>query len=59
MKPVTQILRAYIEPDKAKPNRDKAKPKLDEAGFFVREARDMDKIRRLLGSDAWPWFGPH
>jgi hypothetical protein len=59
MKPVTQILRAYIEPDK--PERKERRQRREREGTFApskRETLDMEKIGRLLGPDAWPWFGP-
>jgi hypothetical protein len=53
MKPVTQMLRAFIETDPPKtkgPGRRKS-PR-------AAQAMDMAEIERLLGPDAWPWFGP-
>jgi hypothetical protein len=54
MKPVTQMLRAFIETDPPKrkgPGRRGKSPR-DEQKI------EMAEIERLLGPDAWPWFGP-
>jgi hypothetical protein len=54
MKPVTQMLRAFIETDPPKrkgPGRRGKSPR-DEQRI------EMAEIERLLGPDAWPWFGP-
>jgi hypothetical protein len=53
MKPVTQMLRAYIEPTakyEKKPRKEKSE--------FERQLDDMEEVRRALGPHAWPWFGP-
>ena len=55
MKPVTQMLRAFIETDPPKtkgpgPNRS--------GGPLAAQRMEMAEIERLLGPDAWPWFGP-
>jgi hypothetical protein len=54
MKPVTQMLRAFIETDP---------PKAKGAGLkrkspLADQKMEMAEIERLLGPDAWPWFGP-
>jgi hypothetical protein len=53
MKPVTQMLRAYIEPTakyEKKPRKEKSE--------FEKQLDDMEEVRRALGPHAWPWFGP-
>jgi hypothetical protein len=53
MKPVTQMLRAYIEPAvdyEKKPRKEKSE--------FEKQLEDMELIRKKLGPQAWPWFGP-
>jgi DNA polymerase III epsilon subunit-like protein len=54
MKPVTQLLRAYIEPDKfhyeGNPGHEPSPRELQEM--------EMVEIKRFLGPEAWPWFGP-
>ncbi len=54
MKPVTQMLRAFIETDAPKrkgPGRGRKSP-------LAAQKMEMADIQRLLGPDAWPWFGP-
>ena len=54
MKPHTQLLRAFIEPDK-KLRRPPKRPKKSE---FARQQDEMREAELILGPDAWPWFGP-
>jgi hypothetical protein len=55
MKPVTQMLRAFIETDP--PKRKGSGPKRS-GGPLAAQRMEMAEIERLLGPDAWPWFGP-
>jgi hypothetical protein len=53
MKPVTQMLRAYVEPTdnyERKPRKEKTE--------FEKQLEDMELIQKKLGPQAWPWFGP-
>jgi hypothetical protein len=53
MKPVTQMLRAYTEPTASyekKPGKKKSE--------FEKQLDDIEEVRRALGPQAWPWFGP-
>ncbi len=54
MKPVTQMLRAYIEPDKFaySPNPDRKLSQREQ------QEATMEDIKAMLGPEAWPWFGP-
>ena len=54
MKPITQMLRAFteIDPPKRKGPGRRGKSPRDE------QKMEMAEINRLLGPDAWPWFGP-
>ena len=54
MKPVTQMLRAYIETDAPKTRGSGSKRKSPLAA----QKMEMAEIKRKLGPDAWPWFGP-
>jgi hypothetical protein len=54
MKPHTQLLRAFIEPDK-EPRRAPKRPKQSE---FAKQQDEMREAKLILGPDAWPWFGP-
>jgi hypothetical protein len=54
MKPHTQLLRAFIEPDK-EPRRVPKRPKKSE---FAKQQDEMREAKLILGQDAWPWFGP-
>jgi hypothetical protein len=54
MKPVTQMLRAFIETDAPKAKGAALKRKSPLAD----QKMEMAEIERLLGPDAWPWFGP-
>ena len=53
MRPVTQMLRAFIETDSPKGSAPKrfGRP-------LAAQRMEMVEIERLLGPDAWPWFGP-
>ena len=54
MKPVTQMLRAFIETDAPKtkgPGPGRKSP-------LAAQKMEMADIERKLGPDAWPWFGP-
>jgi hypothetical protein len=55
MKPVTQMLRAFIETDAPKA---KALGLKRSGGPLAAQRMEMAEIERLLGPDAWPWFGP-
>src|SRR5271165_4407675 len=54
MKPVTQMLRAFIETDPPKTRGPGRRRKSERAA----QKMEMEEIERLLGRDAWPWFGP-
>ena len=55
MKPVTQMLRAFIETDRPKAKR--SEPKRS-GGPLAAQRMEIAEIERLLGPHAWPWFGP-
>jgi hypothetical protein len=55
MKPVTQMLRAFIETDASKA---KGSGPKRSGGPLAAQRMEMAEIERLLGPDAWPWFGP-
>ena len=55
MKPVTQMLRAFIETDS--PRAKGSAPKRFGRPLAA-QRMEMAEIERLLGPDAWPWFGP-
>lgn len=54
MKPVTQMLRAFIETDPPRTKVQAGRRKSPRAA----QTMEMGEIKRLLGPDAWPWFGP-
>jgi hypothetical protein len=54
MKPVTQMLRSFIETDPPKAKR----RGLQRKSPLADQTMEMAEIERLLGPDAWPWFGP-
>jgi hypothetical protein len=53
-KPYTQMLRAFIEPDKKKSSPSKRNRRTGASD----QKMEMDEIKRMLGPVAWPWFGP-
>ena len=53
MKPVTQMLRAFIETDAPKTKQSHGKKTPRDI-----QRMEMAEIKPLLGRDAWPWFGP-
>jgi hypothetical protein len=55
MKPVTQMLRAFIETD---PPKAKGSGPKRSGGPLAAQRMEMAEIERLLGPAAWPWFGP-
>jgi len=55
MKPVTQMLRAFIETD---PPNAKGSGLKRSRGPLAAQKMEMAEMERLLGPDAWPWFGP-
>jgi hypothetical protein len=55
MKPATQMLRALIETDAPKA---KASGRKRFGGPLAAQRMEMAEIERLLGPNAWPWFGP-
>ena len=64
MKPVTQLLRAYPVPDpkqksrRRRRNNNGSNPRRGEKTPLALQREEMDEVRRVLGGEAWPWFGP-
>lgn len=64
MKPFTQLLRAFPVPDPKK--KKKGRRSGGEQGLksklgmspAAEQAEEMEDVKRMLGPDAWPWFGP-
>ena len=60
MKPHTQLLRAFIEPDKPPGSltRGRAPKRRPRQSEFAKQQDEMREAKLILGPDAWPWFGP-
>jgi hypothetical protein len=58
MKPVTQMLRAFIETDPIETDASKTKGSGRRISPLAAQKMEMADIKRKLGPDAWPWFGP-
>ena len=58
MKPVTQMLRAFIETDPIETNAPKTKRSGRRKSPLAAQKMEMADIKSKLGPDAWPWFGP-